>query len=294
MGAEKNVIDFENIMENKKVDAAINQQMKKKSDMYAGDMKRFNDYCQQTNKAITFDSLEKYLFYTITEQKLKLSTFNRRCAGVTYFLINEYGLTQTEKQKQRINVIRDMYNNEEYKDGKQMEGKSALAHGEVMDRINELAIRERAICLLSLVTASRPSELIQLQVKHINLDNRTMNVWLQKQGKWHTKRLTKECVDTLRAYFKEYQLESEHFVVCKTERKQIVRNESISDTALRKMMKKHLDGLTPYNLRKTQATHMYNNSNDLALVSEQTGHKDLQTLRTHYVEVDKTRLDKYL
>lgn len=288
------VVKVEVFAENKKVNEAIQHQVNKKLEMYKGDFKRFEQYCKESSRVISFDALEKYLYQTVVKDKLKLSTFNRRAAGVSYYLVNQYNLFETVEQKQRIAQLRSIYNDKEHSEQKLMKGQSAKNKDEVMNEINKLDTRAKAISLLNLITACRPSEMIAIQIKHIELDNHSVSVYMQKQSQWKTKRLTLECVNALRKYIKEYQLTDESYLVCRTDKHgNVSKDKSISDTAYRKSIHKWL-GFAPYSLRKTQISSMHEAGADLATIAKQSGHKSLETITKHYLEVNDTTVDKYL
>ena len=61
-----------------------------------------------------FDALELYLHELVTQQQVRLSTFNRRLAGVKYWLTNEYGFQVTPEQEGSIKLLRSLYDQEEY------------------------------------------------------------------------------------------------------------------------------------------------------------------------------------
>ncbi|MFL0505528.1 tyrosine-type recombinase/integrase [Ureibacillus sp. 179-F W5.1 NHS] len=287
------IVKVETFLEDKKVNEVIQSQVDKKLEMYEGDFKRFKTYCEQSNRAITFDSLEKYLYQTI-EQGLKLSTFNRRAAGITYYLENRFNLVQSNEQRKRITQLRSVYNGKEHAEQKLMRGQSAKRKDEVLDVINKLDTRARAISYLNLITACRPSEMIAIQIKHIDLDNHSISVYMQKQSEWKTKRLTLDCVNAIRKYLREYGLSGNDYFVCRTDRHgHVYKDTPISDTAYRKAIHNWL-GFAPYSLRKTQITSMHENGADLATIAKQSGHKSLETITKHYLEVNDTTVDKYL
>lgn len=64
------IIQLNQSIENKKVNKAIQQQVDKKSKMYEGDFKRFQQYAAQNNLSLSFETLESYLLETI-EKGLK-------------------------------------------------------------------------------------------------------------------------------------------------------------------------------------------------------------------------------
>lgn len=287
------LIQVQSLVQDKKVNDAIQEQIDKKLEMYAGDFKRFEKNCNEHNRPIDFASLESYLLDTI-EKGLKLSTFNRRAASVKYYLINQYNQVETPAQQQRIALLRQKYNDTEYSEQKLMKGQSAKNKDEVLQMINELDMRAKAISLLNLITASRPSEMIEIKVKHIDLDNHSVSVYMKKQSEWKTKRLTLECVKALKEYIHKYKLKADDYIVCRVDRHgNVYGNQSISDTAYRKNIHKWL-GFAPYGLRKTQITSMHENGADLATIAKQSGHKSLETITKHYLEVNDKTVDKFL
>lgn len=286
------VIQVQSLIKNKEVNDDIQKQIDKKSKMYEGDFKRFMQYAEQINQSITFDTLEKYLHHTV-KSGLKLTTFNKRSAGVKHFLVNMYGLDETPDHQKRIALIRQMYNDTAYAEQKLMKGQSAQPKDEVMKEINKLDTRAKAISLLNLVTACRPSEMITIQIQHFDFDNRSVKIYMQKQSEWKTKRLTLECVNAVRAYIKEFSLNDESYLVGQVDRHGNYNSVKISDTAYRKSIHKWL-GFAPYTLRKTQITAMHEAGADLATIAKQSGHKNLETINKHYLEVNDRTVDKYL
>lgn len=73
-------------------DETIRAMKMKKLDMYQSDFGLFKKFCEKHFLVKDFDSLELYLHELITQQQVRLSTFNRRFAGVKYWLVNEFGL----------------------------------------------------------------------------------------------------------------------------------------------------------------------------------------------------------
>lgn len=286
------LIQVQSLIKNKKVNDAIQQQVDKKSKMYEGDFDRFKQYAEQNNLSVTFETLESYLLHTI-DSGLKLSTFNKRSAGVKHFLVNTYGLAETADQKKRTALLRQMYNDVQYAQQKLMKGQSAQPKHEVMALIDKLDTRAKAISLFNLVTACRPSEMINIKIESIDFDNRSVAIYMQKQSEWKTKRLTLECVNAIRAYAKEYDLTGDSYLVGKVDKHNNYVSVQISDTAYRKSIHKWL-GFAPYTLRKTQITAMHEAGADLATIAKQSGHKNLETINKHYLEVNDRTVDKYL
>ncbi|MGE7951493.1 tyrosine-type recombinase/integrase [Lysinibacillus xylanilyticus] len=286
------LIQVQSLVENKKVNDAIQQEIDKKSKLYKGDFNRFMQYAEQIQQPISFETLEKYLLHTI-ETGLKLSTFNKRSAGIKHFLVNTYGLIETEDQNKRIALLRQKYNHTDYAKQKLMKGQSAQSKSEVMALIEKLDTRAKAISLFNLITACRPSEMINIKIEDIDLDDCSVNVYMQKQSEWKSKRLTLECVNAVRAYIKEYGLTKESYLVGKVDKHNKYHNTKISDTAYRRSIHKWL-GFAPYTLRKTQISAMHEAGADLATIAKQSGHKNLETINKHYLSVNDRTIDKFL
>lgn len=291
-GVGQKVVVLTEMMEARKVDAKIQAQVAKKSEMYAGDFKRFQQYAQQVGVTVSFAGLEAYLVHTI-EQGLKLNTFNRRSASVKHFLVHECGLVETDEQKQRIAILRQMYNEKEYVKQKRVHGQVAQPKDEVLALIEKLDVRAKAIALFNLVTACRPSEMVTIKISDIDLKERSVHVYLQKQKEWQTKRLTLEAVNALREYIKDYNLDDESYLVGKVNKGNKYTSVEVSDIAYRKSIHKWL-GFAPYTLRKTQISAMHEAGADLATIAKQSGHKNLETINKHYLSVNDTTIDKYL
>lgn len=286
------LIQVQSLVKKKETNDAIQQQIDKKSKMYEGDFKSFMQYAEQNKEPITFETLELYLHHTV-KSGLKLSTFNKRSAGIKHFLINAYGLHETADQNKRIALLRQKYNDTDYAKQKLVEGQSAQSKDEVMALIEKLDTRAKAIALFNLITACRPSEMIHIKIEDIDFNNRSVKVYMQKQSEWKSKRLTLECVNTIRAYIKEYGLSKESYLVGKVDRYNKYHNTKISDTAYRKSIHKWL-GFAPYTLRKTQISAMHEAGADLATIAKQSGHKNLETINKHYLSVNDRTVDKYL
>lgn len=293
MEEKSNLIELNHLIKNREVNQAIDDQIEKTKKMYQGDFNRFMNYCNETNRTPNFDALEKYLFRTIVEERLKISSFNRRSAAVTYFLINELELELSAAQLKRIQLIRKMYDDDEYYMLKKVSGQKSKNKKEVIDEIDKLDVRAKAVTLLNLVTACRPSEMIRIKFEHIDLENSEVSIYMKKQKIWIQKRLTLQVVNAVKDYIEAYSLSNEDFFVGKVDKYNNYRSLQISDTAYRNAIKKWLK-FAPYTLRKTQISAMHEAGADLATIAKQSGHKSLQTINEHYLDVSKNTIDKYL
>lgn len=71
------------------------------------------------------------------------------------------------------------------------------------------------------------------------------------------------------------------------------KNRMITERSYNRLIHEWL-GFAPYTLRKTQITHMHRKKADLATIAKQSGHKSLQTITQHYLEVDNADVEEYL
>lgn len=286
-------INFNQVLKMREVDEQIQKQVDKKSKTYSGDFQRFETYCKENGLDLTFDSLHAYLLDTIKDG-FKLSTFNRRAAGVKHFLINKLGLIETSEQAKSVAYLRQIYNEVEFAGQKLVnKGQSAQPKDEVIELINKLDTRAKAISLFNLITACRPSEMVLVKVEHIDLNNRSVNIFMKKQKEWHNKRLTLEVVNALKTYIKKYNLKGDNYLVGKVDKHGHYTSVQVSDVAYRKSIHNWL-GFAPYTLRKTQVSAMHEAGADLATIAKQSGHKNLETINKHYLSVNDRTVDKFL
>lgn len=284
---------------NMKVNATIEKVIEQKKEVYRPDFERFIRFCEVEQREPSFDAMEKYLHESIVEQGVKYSTFNRRAAGIQYYLKDVLNLEQTTEQQKRIQIIRQLYNTEDYLRLKPMRGVRAERQEEVLSIINKYDtnkkadIRKRAICFVNLITANRPSEMVRLKVSDFDLENRTVLVMLKKQGEMKEKRLTLECVKAVEKYLQISKLSDDDYFVGAADRWGNYKNRMITERSYNRLIHEWL-GFAPYTLRKTQITHMHRKKADLATIAKQSGHKSLQTITQHYLEVDNADVEEYL
>lgn len=293
------ISNLNTIQTNRKVQYTIEKIREQKKIVYRSDYDRFLRFCDKELREPNFDALEKYLNHSVVDQRVKLSTFNRRAAGVQFFLKDVFNLSQTAEQKKRIQLIRKLYNTEEYLRLKPMRGVRAERQEEVLQLINKYDttkkadIRKRAICFVNLITANRPSEMVRLKISDFDLENRTVWVMLKKQGEMKQKRLTLECVNAIKKYMQLYHLQEDDYFVGAADRWGNYRCRMITERSYNRLIHAWL-GFAPYTLRKTQITHMHRKKADLATIAKQSGHKSLQTITQHYLEVNHHDVDAFL
>lgn len=280
-------------------DESIQAMHQKKLEMYKPDFQQFVRFCEQHILPKDFDSLELYLHELITKQGIRLSTFNRRFAGVKYWLVHEYSLQMTAEQEANVKMLRTLYSEEDYLRLKSMRGIRAEKQSDVLrlidryDTDKKSDIRKRAICLVNLITANRPSEMVRLKVSDFDLENRMVQVMMVKQGEMKEKRLTLECVQAVRNYIAACELIADDYFVGAADKWGNHTSRQISEVSYNQAIQSWL-GFAPYTFRKTQITAMYQKGADIPTIAKQSGHKSHQTIMEHYINLRSDDVDEYL
>lgn len=262
---------------------------------YQGDIRRYLEYCSATDQLDSTDAMLDYLYSSLMEQKVKKTTWERRLAAIKKHLLvmQKIDFNKESEVANELSVMRKIYMEEQNAYLIKVEGKSAVDKPELLKLISNLPIREKAICLVNLITANRPNEMVRMKIRDFNLSERTVDVYLTKQKQWHTKRLTPEVVKVIEDYTIEYRLKPDNYFVGRVYKNGRYENTEITEQAFTKSLQKWT-GLTGYNFRKSQVVAMHEAGADLATIAKQTGHKSLETLVKHYLSVSGAMVDKYL
>lgn len=273
----------------------IEKKMEEIPKQYEGDIRRYKDYCSSTDQVIGTEAMLDYLYISLTEQKVKRTTWERRLAAIKKYLsvIHKIDLKGETGVAYELSGIRKMYREDQYAHLTQVRGKSAIDKKELTDMLNRLPIRAKAICLVNLVTANRPSEMVRLKINDFDLNNKSVHVYLKKQKRWHTKRLTPEVVCAIDVYIREYDLKADNYFVGRVYKNGRYESTAITEIGYCKALQRWT-GLTGYNFRKTQVVSMHAVGADISTIAQQTGHQSLETLMQHYLTVSEGTIDKYL
>lgn len=273
----------------------IDKKMEEIPKQYEGDIRRYKKYCCNTGQIVGTEAMLDYLYISLIEQKVKKTTWERRLAAIRKYLsvIHRIEFKAEARVVYELSAIRKMYREDRYAHLLQVRGKSAIDKKELMDILNRLPIRAKAICLVNLVTANRPNEMVRLRVRDFDLKNRFVHVYLKKQKRWHTKRLTLEVVNQISIYIREYALKPDDYFVGRVYKSGRYESTAISEIGYYKALQRWT-GLTGYNFRKSQVVAMHAAGADLPTIAKQTGHQSLETLMQHYLIVSEITLDKYL
>ncbi|WP_336822915.1 site-specific integrase [Sporosarcina sp. USHLN248] len=260
---------------------------------YQSDIRMYQKYCEATEQEETVKSFLDYLFVSVTEEGVKKNTWEKRVVALRKYFNIDHDVQFDEAVQSRIANTRKLYREEGRERLVRESGKTPVDIEELLQVVERLDTRAKAICLVNLDTANRPNEMVNLQVQDFNLDGRYVSVYLRKQDKWHNKRLQPNTVEGIQAYINEYGLQSHDYFVGSRRKNGQFDGVKISETAYRKQLKKWT-GYAPYNFRKTLVAFMHSSGADLSTIAKQTGHQSLETLDKHYLTVADTTVDKFM
>lgn len=260
---------------------------------YQSDIRMYQKYCRETEQQETLHSLSDYLFISITEESVKKNTWEKRIVALRKYFLVTYGIRFDEELQEKLMYTRKLYKEEGRERLIRETGKLPVDIEELLQLIDDLDTRAKAICLVNLDTANRPNEMVNLQIQDFQLDGRIVNVYLKKQEKWHNKRLQPGTIQAVQNYIKEYGLQPQDYFIGRRRKDGEFDGVKISETAYRKQLKKWT-GYTPYNFRKTLVAFMHSSGADLSTIAKQTGHQSLETLDKHYLNVADATVDKFM
>lgn len=156
-------------------------------------------------------------------------------------------------------------------------------------RIN--SIRDVAILTLFLGTGIRISELVGLNVDDIDFDNYAFTV-TRKGGNRAVLYFSEEVANALAEYIelrnvdKEIPSDEEALFIS-------IQKRRLSARAVENLVKKYsrlispLKKITPHKLRSTYGTSLYRETQDIYVVAEVLGHKDINTTKKHYAAISE-------
>jgi len=157
-------------------------------------------------------------------------------------------------------------------------------------------LRDMAIISLFLGTGMRISELIGINLEHIDFDTNGIII-MRKGGNEDIVFFGDEVEQTLREYIVQREAmhpETGHEGALFLS----IQKKRIGARAVQQLVKKYaklvtpLKKITPHKLRSTYGTTLYNETGDIYLVAEVLGHNDVNTTRKHYANMPMERRRK--
>jgi len=154
-------------------------------------------------------------------------------------------------------------------------------------------IRDVAILTLLLGTGMRVSECVGIDINDVNFESCEILI-RRKGGKESILYIGNEVEMALREYMNQrkdmHPIDGHENALFLS-----MRNRRITVRSVEILVQKYsrlsstVKHITPHKLRSTYGTRLYEESNDIYLVADVLGHKDVNTTRRHYAAIDERR-----
>lgn len=156
--------------------------------------------------------------------------------------------------------------------------------------------RDLAIVTLLVGTGIRVSECVGINLEHIDFDTNGIII-TRKGGKQTIIYFGDEVLESLLSYISKREL-----MYKKDDDEQALflssQGNRIGVRAVQNLVKKYaqisvkLKKISPHKLRSTYGTNLYQETGDIYLVADVLGHKDVNTTKKHYAEIEDSRRKK--
>ncbi len=154
-------------------------------------------------------------------------------------------------------------------------------------------LRDLAIISLLLGTGIRVSECAGLNISDIDMKNSSFQI-TRKGGSQSILYLPEEVISALRQYMDE--IRSKQICSDPEDSDALFLNNTLSRlkvSGIQRMLEKYssaaipLKHISPHKLRSTYGTNLYRETNDIYLVADVLGHKDVNTTKKHYAAIEQ-------
>ena len=154
-------------------------------------------------------------------------------------------------------------------------------------------VRDVALLTLLLGTGIRVSECVGLDLQDIDFD--TGGIKIRRKGGYEAIVYFGEEVETA---LLDYLEQREHTIPAEGHENALflsLQNRRMAVRSVENLVKKYttrvtpLKKITPHKLRSTYGTELYKETGDIYLVADVLGHKDVNTTRKHYANIDEYR-----
>lgn len=257
-------------------------------DSYKNDLVKFLDFMNKSLLDINKDDVKKYL-KKLSEDNLDEKSIARNISALKSFY--KFFMIQKKIQDNPLDAI------SQPKLGKKLP--NTLSEDEVdklldIDLVDNYAYRNKAMLELLYATGLRVSELVNLKVYDINLEEAIVKT-MGKGSKERIIPLGDYALSALRVYIEEYRSslfkkEINDYLFLNNHGKKMTRQgffKIIKKIAYEKGINKKI---SPHTLRHSFATHMLKHGADLRIIQELLGHSDVSTTQI-YTHVSNEELE---
>ncbi len=254
---------------------------------YLQDINQFNELLQKDYILIEQEDAKKY--YQYLRENYKNNTVLRKLSSMKsfYFFLLKEGKVKNNPFKQltmsKKQVILPKY----------LSYKEIMYFLDSLEGQSPLEIRNRAMFELLYATGMRVSELTNLKINDVNLDERFVLI----TGKGNKQRIVPinevavSCID------KYYKISRLKLIKKQTNILFVNKNgDQLTRQGIYKILKTKtneigLKDVTPHKFRHSIATHLLNGGADLKIIQEVLGHSDISTVQI-YTKVSQDKLMK--
>lgn len=161
---------------------------------------------------------------------------------------------------------------------------------------NKTKVRDLALLTLLLGTGIRVSECVGLDIQDVDFNNNGIKI--RRKGGYEAVIYFGDEVE--KALF-DYLEERKHIIPLEGHEDALflsLQNRRITVRAVENLVKKYaglvtsLKKITPHKLRSTYGTNLYKETDDIYLVADVLGHKDVNTTKKHYAAIEDDRRRK--
>lgn len=154
-------------------------------------------------------------------------------------------------------------------------------------------VRDVALLTLLLGTGIRVSECVGLDISDVNFD--VGGIKIRRKGGYEAVVYFGEEVEEALLHYMEQR---EHMIPAEGHENALflsLQNRRMAVRSVENLVKKYasrvtsLKKITPHKLRSTYGTSLYQSTNDIYLVADVLGHKDVNTTRKHYAAQEDAR-----
>lgn len=154
-------------------------------------------------------------------------------------------------------------------------------------------VRDMALLTLLLGTGIRVSECVGLDIADVNFDEGGIKI--RRKGGYETVVYFGEEVETA---LLDYLEERKNIIPAEGHENALflsLQNRRMAVRSVENLVKKYasrvtsLKKITPHKLRSTFGTNLYRETGDIYLVADVLGHKDVNTTRKHYADMEQER-----
>ncbi len=253
---------------------------------YQSDLMQFNKFFKKELYDITKEEIDMYLQYLSSyKQSSKLRKVSAIKSFNKYLLINGYGFNKyidLLKLNKKVTKLPNFLSQQEIT--------------RLMDSLEDITpidIRNKAMFEVIYSTGMRVSELVNIKINNLNIDNKIINV-VGKGNKERIVILNEQALKSLKLYLFKIRVKllndpTDYLFINKN-------GEPISRQSFYYIVKKTtkligLNNVSPHIFRHSIATHMINSGADLRMIQMILGHSDISTTEI-YTHVNSDDLHK--